>query len=292
MSKIAAVQMTSSPDVAANLDEAAKLVGDAVAAGADMVVLPENFAVMPMKDSDRLAAKEKNGSGPIQDFLADQARRHRIWLVGGTIPLEAGQDDKVRATCLLFDSSGERVARYDKVHLFDVKLENGEEYQESSTIEAGAEVVVVDTPLGRLGLAVCYDLRFPELFRQMLDQGAEIFTLPSAFTAITGKAHWEILIRARAIENLAFVVAPGQGGCHANGRETHGDSMIVSPWGEILARHSQGIGFILAEIDRGRLQTLRAGLPSIDHRRLEHGRVVGKGKGVLARTRGDRRKRA
>jgi nitrilase len=282
MTQIAAVQMISGPDVAANLTEAAQLIGEAVAAGAELVMLPENFAIMPKEEGERIAAKEKDGNGPIQDFLSNQARRHHVWLVGGTIPLESSQTDRVRSACLLMDADGERAARYDKIHLFDVKLENGEEYQESGTVEAGEEVVVVKTPVGMLGLAVCYDLRFPELFRHMLDRGAEIFAVPSAFTAQTGKAHWEILVRARAIENLAYVVAPGQGGHHANGRETHGHTMIVSPWGEVLGRLAHGPGIIMADVDRRRMQAMRASLPSIEHRRFGHDRITAKGKRVSA----------
>jgi nitrilase len=277
--------MVSGPVVSENLDEAARLIDAAVADGAGLVVLPENFAIMPRSDADRLAAVEKDGHGPIQEFLAAQARRHRVWLVGGTIPLAANSADdvqdaqvsreagmpgatKVRAACLLFNDRGERVARYDKIHLFDVSLDNGEQYLESRSFEPGDEVVVADTPCGKLGLAVCYDLRFPELFRRLLDRGAELFVVPAAFTAHTGKAHWEVLVRARAIENLAYVIAAAQGGRHANGRETHGDSMIVSPWGEVLARLAHGAGHASADCDRARLQSVRASLPSIRHRRL------------------------
>ncbi len=277
MNRIAAIQMTSGPEVGSNLAEAARLIGQAVDAGATMVALPENFAIMPMQEGDRLAVVEKDGAGPIQDFLCEQARQHRIWLIGGTMPLQARQSNKVRAACLLFDDRGTRVARYDKIHLFDVKLQNGEEYLESGAIEAGDEIVVADTPLGRLGLAVCYDLRFPELFRRMLDEGAEIVTLPSAFTVLTGKAHWEVLLRARAIENLVFVVASAQVGRHSNGRETYGDSMIVGPWGEVLARLVSGPGFVIADIDREHMQRVRSALPSIEHRKPSHVRKPAKG---------------
>jgi deaminated glutathione amidase len=270
MNRIAAIQMTSGSQVSANLAEVARLIGQAVDAGATMVVLPENFAIMPMQEGDRLAMVEKDGAGPIQDFLCERAREHRIWLIGGTIPLQARQRNKVRAACLLFDDQGTRVARYDKIHLFDVKLPNGEEYLESGVIEAGDEIVVVDTPLGRLGLAVCYDLRFPELFRHILDEGAEIITLPSAFTVLTGKAHWEALLRARAIENLMFVIASAQVGRHSNGRETYGDSMIVGPWGEVLGRLTSGPGFVIADIDREHMQRVRSALPSIEHRKSSH----------------------
>ena len=270
MNRIAAIQMTSGPQVGANLEEAGRLIAQAVDAGATMVVLPENFAIMPMQEGDRLAVVEKDGAGPIQDFLCEQAREHHVWLIGGTIPLQARQRNKVRAACLLFDDQGTRVARYDKIHLFDVKLQNGEEYLESGVIEAGDEIVVVDTPLGRLGLAVCYDLRFPELFRRMLDEGAEIITLPSAFTVLTGKAHWETLLRARAIENLMFVIAAAQVGRHSNGRETYGDSMIIGPWGEVLGRLTRGPGFVIADIDREHMQRVRSALPSIEHRKSSH----------------------
>lgn len=268
MTRVAAIQMVSGPVVSENLDEAARLIDAAVADGAKLVVLPENFAIMPRSDVDRLAAVEKDGQGPIQEFLVAQARRHRVWLVGGTIPLAANSANKVRAACLLFNDRGERVARYDKIHLFDVSLDNGEQYLESRSFEPGDEVVVADTPCGKLGLAVCYDLRFPELFRRLLDRGAELFVVPAAFTAHTGKAHWEVLVRARAIENLAYVIAAAQGGRHANGRETHGDSMIVNPWGEVLARRARGSGHASADCDRARLQSVRASLPSIQHRRL------------------------
>jgi len=268
VTRVAAVQMASGPVVSENLDEAARLIDEAVSDDAGLVVLPENFAIMPRNDADRLAAVEMDGQGPIQEFLAAQARRHRVWLVGGTIPLAAKSANKVRAACLLFNDRGERVARYDKIHLFDVSLDNGEQYLESRSFEPGDEVVVADTPCGKLGLAVCYDLRFPELFRRLLDRGAELFAVPAAFTAHTGKAHWEVLVRARAIENLAYVIAAAQGGRHASGRETHGDSMIVSPWGEVLARLENGAGHAIADCDRARLQGVRASLPSIRHRRL------------------------
>ena len=268
MTRVAAIQMVSGPAVSENLDEAARLIDAAVSDDAGLVVLPENFAIMPRNDADRLAAVEIDGQGPIQEFLAAQARRRRVWLVGGTIPLAANSANKVRAACLLFNDRGERVARYDKIHLFDVSLDNGEQYLESRSFEPGDEVVVADTPCGKLGFAVCYDLCFPELFRRLLDRGAELFVVPAAFTAHTGKAHWEVLVRARAIENLAYVIAAAQGGRHASGRETHGDSMIVSPWGEVLARRAHGAGLVSADCDRARLQGVRASLPSIRHRRL------------------------
>lgn len=268
MKKFAAIQMTSGPEVVPNLAAAETLIAAAAAAGAGLVVLPENFALMARSDAERLSAAEDDGRGPIQDFLAAIARRHRLWLVGGTLPVKAQQPKRVRAACLLYDDRGRHVARYDKMHLFDVTLSNGEQYRESAVFEPGAEVVVADTPFGKLGLAVCYDLRFPELFRAMLDRGAEIFAVPSAFTALTGRAHWEVLVRARAIENLAWVIAAAQGGRHANGRETHGHSMVVSPWGEVLARRENGAGMALAECDAARQREMRAQLPSLQHRKL------------------------
>lgn len=260
--------MTSGPLVEPNLAEAERLLAMAAQTGARLAVLPENFALMPGKDAERMAAAEADGTGPIQDFLAGASRRHRVWLVGGTIPLRSGDATKVRAACSLYDDSGKRVARYDKIHLFDVRLGNGERYYESNGIEAGDRPMVVDTPAGRLGLSVCYDLRFPELFRRLVDEGAEIFTVPSAFTAYTGRAHWETLIRARAIENLVFVIAAAQTGRHANGRETHGDSMIVNPWGEVLARRPQGAGVVSAACDLQKLRALRTQLPSLEHRKI------------------------
>lgn len=268
MTRVAAIQMTSAPDVRANLDAAGGLIAQAAAAGARVAVLPENFAIMARSDAERLAAAEPDGAGPIQDFLAATAREQRLWLVGGTIPLQTG-GNKVRAASLLYDDRGERVARYDKIHLFDVALGNGERYYESNGIEAGDTPVVVDTPAGRLGLSVCYDMRFPELYRRLLDAGAEIVSIPSAFTAFTGRAHWEALVRARAIENLVYVIAAAQVGHHQNGRETHGDSMVVDPWGEVLARLPHEVGVVTAECDLEKLKRLRAQLPSIDHRRLK-----------------------
>ncbi len=268
MSKIAAVQMASGPQYRANLTEAGRLIAMAAAGGARLVALPENFALMPLKESDRLALAEDDGRGPIQEFLAAQARLHDIWLVGGTIPFKAQQAGKVRAACLVYNERGERVARYDKMHLFDVELENGERYRESAVFEAGDRPVVLDTPCGRIGLAVCYDLRFPELFRRLMEQGVELFVVPSAFTAHTGRAHWETLVRARAIENLAYLVAPAQGGYHINGRETHGDSMIVSPWGEVVDRLSRGSGVVQAECDLDQVRRIRASFPSLQHRKL------------------------
>jgi len=268
MTLLAAIQMASGPTVSANLTHAGRLIAQAAQAGAKLAALPENFALMAAGDPERLGAAEPDGSGPIQEFLATAAREHGVWLVGGTIPLATAGGTRVRASCLVYDDRGTRVARYDKIHLFDVQLGNGERYRESSSIEGGDETVVVPTPFGNVGLAVCYDLRFPELFRRLLDCGAELFVVPSAFTAHTGRAHWEVLLRARAVENLAYVIAPDQGGRHINGRETHGHTMIVNPWGEILRQLPREPGVVLAECDLSTLRAMRAQLPSIEHRRL------------------------
>ncbi len=269
MDKIACLQMVSGPDVQANLQQAESLIEDAVAAGAKLIILPENFACMSIKDADKLKIMEAPGDGPIQAFLAKMANEHGIWLVGGSISLRTENPQRSRAAVLVFNSQGDLVARYDKMHLFDVNLpESDESYHESSTIEPGDEVVVVDTPFGRLGLCVCYDIRFPELFRLQLDKGMEILAVPSAFTAITGKAHWEALLTARAIENQCFVAAANQGGTHANGRSTYGHSMIIDPWGVILDRLPSASGIVIADIDRARLESTRKHFPAIKHRRL------------------------
>lgn len=269
MSKVAAIQMASGTNVTANLQETARLLGAAVEGGAKLVVLPENFALMGMREQDKVAMREAPGRGVVQDFLADQARRHGIWLVGGTVPLECPDPNRIMASCLVFDDQGTQVGRYDKIHLFDVRLPDSDEhYEESQTILAGDEVVVVDTPFGRLGLAVCYDLRFPELFRGLTDRGADIVALPAAFTAVTGRAHWEPLIRARAIENQVYMIAAAQGGYHVNGRETHGDSMIVDPWGQVLDRLPRGSGVVIAPLEPERQRTIRRSFPSLEHRRL------------------------
>jgi len=262
--------MASGPNIGANLLEAERLIQEAVGQKARLVVLPENSALMGNTEQDKVVAREKEGSGAIQTFLSEQSARHGIWLVGGTIPLVANDPNKVRAACLVFDDKGRQVARYDKIHLFDVELvDSAEQYTESDTIEPGDEVVVIDTPFGRMGVAVCYDLRFPELFRQQLEAGMEIMVLPSAFTAITGRAHWDVLVRARAIENLCYVIAPDQGGYHLNGRETYGHSMIVDPWGTVMNSLSRGPGVVCADIELGRLQNARRNFPSISHRRLQ-----------------------
>jgi nitrilase len=265
VARIAGVQMASGPSIEGNLNEARRLIAMAAEAGAKLVALPEYFAIMGLRDRDKVAAREEPGKGPIQRFLAETARRHKIWLVGGSVPLVASVPDKVRNSCLVFDDKGRLVARYDKIHLFGFEM-GKERYAEHETIEPGSEVVTIDSPVGRLGLSICYDLRFPELYRAMKD--VDIILVPSAFTETTGKAHWETLIRARAIENLAYVLAPAQGGYHLNGRETHGDSMIVDPWGVVLDRLTRGSGVVTAGINLDHLRRLRRSLPALQHRTL------------------------
>jgi nitrilase len=263
--KIAAVQMISGPGVAPNLETAGRLIAEAAAAGAQLVALPEYFPLIGATDADRLAARESDGSGPIQDFLAATARRHGIWLVGGSIPLLAKDPGKLRNSCLVFDAQGKRVCRYDKIHLFGFR--KGEEaYDEAATIERGGEVVAFNSPLGRVGVAICYDLRFPELFRALGEM--DLLVLPAAFTETTGRAHWELLLRARAVENQCYVLAAAQGGHHPNGRMTHGNSMVIDPWGEVLARMDKGEGVVLAELDPQRLVDTRSSLPALKHRIL------------------------
>ena len=271
MSKVAAIQMASGPNVDANLHEAARLIAQASVAGAELVVLPENFAIMGIEEEDKVAIREPHGQGLIQSFLEEQAKQNNLWIIAGTVPLECPDPNKILAACLVYNSQGVCVERYDKIHLFDVDIvDTGESYNESETIEFGKkELKVVSTPFGKIGLAVCYDLRFPELFRGLLDLGAEIVVLPAAFTAATGQAHWEILLRARAIENLVYVIASAQGGYHINGRETYGDSMIVDPWGMILNRIQHGTGMAIADINLNFLESRRKTFPCLQHRKLK-----------------------
>lgn len=269
---VAAIQIASSPNVSANLLEVERLVAEATGNGAGLVVLPENFAFLGKQENDLLHLREDPGDGPLQEYLQQLARKHGTWIVGGTVPLRAEDPERVRASCLVFDSEGKQVGRYDKIHLFDVDLvETGEHYRESHTIEPGDSLTVIESPFGRLGLAVCYDLRFPELFRGLSDRGAELICMPAAFTALTGKAHWEVLVRARAIENLSYLVAAAQGGFHVSGRETHGHSMVVSPWGKILAEVARGTGSVRATINLDELRSTRRNFPALTHRRLSCG---------------------
>ena len=265
--KVAAIQMTSGPDVSANLEQAAALLEDAAARGARLAALPENFSFMGLKDADKRAVAERDGSGAAQDFLAAIARRLRLWIVGGTVPLAGGGDGRVAAASLVYDSDGRRVARYDKIHLFDVDIPGrAESYRESAHVAPGSQATVLDTPVGRLGLSVCYDVRFPELYRALSAAGAQLLAVPSAFTSPTGRAHWETLLRARAIENLCYVLAPAQSGFHPSGRETYGDSMIVDYWGRVLQRVPRGRGCAVAEVDLARQAGVRETFPALGHR--------------------------
>ncbi|MBO0615203.1 MAG: hypothetical protein RL122_852 [Pseudomonadota bacterium] len=267
MALIAALQMAAGPQVQANLMEAGRLIKEAAARGAGMVVLPETFAMMGEDEADKVKIAETFGEGPIQTFISQQARKYGVWIVAGTIPLRSDNPAKVYAASLMYNAKGEVVARYDKIHLFDVVLsENQEIYTESDTTVHGKQPVVVDTPFGRVGMSVCYDLRFPELYRRLSEQGAQILLIPSAFTELTGKAHWEVLIRARAIENLCYVVAPGQGGYHTSGRTTYGHSMIVDYWGRVRDVREKGAGVVLAEIDLDALEQTRKTFPVLSHR--------------------------
>lgn len=270
MTLAAAIQMASGPQVSANLLETERLLAEAADAGARLAVLPENFACMGQHQDDKLKVAERDGEGPIQEFLGSQAARLGLYIVGGTLPMLGGDGSgKVYGTCLLYGPDGQRMSRFDKVHLFDVAMPGKEEsYAESATMLAAETPVVQETRLGRLGLAVCYDVRFPELFRRMSGQGMDLIALPAAFTATTGAAHWEVLVRARAVENLCYVVAANQGGYHVGGRETHGHSMIVDPWGTILASRDHGSGVVVANIDLERVGALRQRFPALDHRRL------------------------
>lgn len=266
---VAAVQMTSGPDVAANLGTAERLLREAAAQGACVAVLPENFAFMGLRDADKLGVAEHFGSGPMQAHMAALAAELRLWVIAGTMPIRLPNEARVGAAVLVFDDAGRCVGRYDKMHLFDVDVPGrSESHRESRHIAPGQEVATVDTPAGRVGLSVCYDVRFPELYRRMTTLGATWFVVPAAFTVPTGRAHWELLLRARAVENLACVVAPGQSGRHPSGRETWGDSMIVDHWGTVLARLPSGEGVITATLDPAAQQRVRAEFPALDHRRL------------------------
>ena len=267
--RVGLVQMVSTPSVAENLAAAAKLVAEAARQGAKLVVLPEYFCILGMRDTDKVAAKESDGAGPIQEFLSEAARRHGVWLVGGSVPLACPDPGKVRNSCLVYDSGGRRVARYDKIHLFGLEL-GAERFDEARTIEAGTEPCAVESPFGRLALSVCYDVRFPELYRALAPM--DVILVPSAFTATTGRAHWETLLRARAIENLAWVLAPAQGGTHANGRQTHGHSMVVDPWGKVVVERATGAGVVVADIDPAFQARMRGSLPALTHRVLGPGR--------------------
>jgi len=267
--KIAAVQMVSTPSVERNLDAARRLIGSAAAAGAALVVLPEYFCFMGRSDRDKLAIAETPGEGPIQSMLAESARAHAVWLIGGTLPLAAGAPDAVDRVLnanLVFSPRGELAARYDKMHLF--AFDNGRErYDEARTLQPGRAPVAFDAGGLRIGLSVCYDLRFPELYRALTRPPCDLLSVPSAFTYTTGLAHWEVLLRVRAIENQCYVVAAAQGGTHENGRRTFGHSLIVDPWGEVVAcRSDDGEGIVLADVRRERIDEVRKHLPALEHR--------------------------
>jgi predicted amidohydrolase len=261
--RVAAVQTVSGGDVAANLAQAEPLVAAAAAQGARLIVLPEYFGILGARASDKLAVRERDGEGAQQAWLARNARRHGVWLVGGTVPIDGGDAHRVRSACLVFGPNGARIARYDKIHLF--AFERGEErYDEGRTIEPGSDLVAFDAPCGRVGLSVCYDLRFPELYRALGELA--LILVPAAFTATTGAAHWHLLLRARAVENQCYVLAAAQGGAHPNGRRTYGHSLLVDPWGEIVAEIEEGPGIVVGEVVAGRLADVRAQLPALRHR--------------------------
>jgi nitrilase len=266
--RVAAVQMVSTARVDDNLTVAEQLIREAAATGAQLVALPEYFCMMGLRDTDKVTVREAAGHGPIQDFLAAQSRQHGIWLIGGTLPLEAPEAGRVLNSTLVFDPRGERVARYDKVHLFRF-TRGAESYDEAATIAPGGQVsTFVFAPAGgptlKVGLSICYDLRFPELYRAM--NQPDLILVPAAFTATTGRAHWETLLRARAIENLCYVLAPAQGGLHENGRATFGHSMLIDPWGEIIANRPDGPGVVFGDIDPQVIARCRASLPALTHR--------------------------
>lgn len=268
---IACVQMTTGREVASNLATAERLVAQAAEAGAAMVVLPETFAFMGDDMTQQFGAAEHFGEGPIQTAVAGWARQYGLWIVAGTIPMRHQSNrERVRAACLIYDDSGRCQGRYDKIHLFDVELPGGgESYKESSVFLPGEELAVLETPLGRMGIGVCYDLRFPEMFRAQLDMGMEFCVVPSAFTESTGRAHWLTLMRARAVENLCYFAAAAQVGDHGSGRRTYGHSLILDPWGEVLDERAEGEGVVLAELDMEHQRTTRASFPALQHRRMK-----------------------
>ena len=269
MGNVAAIQMTSSHVVADNLASAGALLREAKDAGALVACLPENFSFIGLKDADKLQVAEADGDGPVQAFLSDTARRLNMWILGGTLVIRTNDSSRVANSSLLIDADGKRVARYDKIHLFDVTVPGRDEpYRESNHVLPGRSPVIADTPVGKLGLSVCYDMRFPELYRELVSQGAEWLAMPAAFTVPTGRAHWETLLRARAIENLCYVVAPAQFGTHTSGRETYGDTLIVDYWGQVLSRLAKGTGVITADIDLASQAESRARFPALDNRQL------------------------
>lgn len=269
MSLVAAIQMCSSHLIDDNLKIAQQLINEAALQGAKLIVLPENVAIMGLTENDKIHVKEEFGTGKIQKFFSEQAKKNHVWIVAGTIPIACDDEKKVRAASLVFNEEGRCVARYDKIHLFDVKVSETEIYKESNFIQPGNQIVTVQTPFGKLGLSVCYDLRFPELFRCLMRAGAEIFVLPSAFTVKTGTAHWEILARSRAIENGCYLIGADQGGIHSNHRATYGHSLIVDPWGTVVAQKPDATsGIIYASIDLPKLYAVRQSLPMAQHQKI------------------------
>ncbi len=269
--RVAAIQMNSGADVTANLVQADKLLSEAAGDGCAMAVLPENFALMAERGRDKARVAEEPGEGPIQDFLSDASQRYGLWIIAGSMPLVSPEigAERVYGACPVYDPAGNLQAIYRKIHLFDVDLvDEQESYRESRSMYPGDEVVTVDTPCGRIGLTICYDLRVPELFRQLVDAGATVFTVPAAFTAATGEAHWHTLLRSRAIENLAYVIAAGQYGEHPDGRSTYGHSLIIDPWGRILAEAADENCFVAADVDSGHTAQLRSEFPALANRRL------------------------
>jgi nitrilase len=266
--QVAAIQLISGTNVNANLLATEKMLEQVAQQGATLAVLPENFAFIGAQCQDAAVICETPGEGPLQTFLSRLAARLGIWIVGGTIPLKTTNTTKWRSSSLVYDATGHQVGRYDKQHLFDVNLpDTDQSFNESDSIEPGNQTCVIETPIGKLGIAICYDLRFPELFRDLINQSAEIIAVPAAFTTVTGQAHWEILVRARAIENLAYIIAAGQGGYHVQGNETHGHSMIVDPWGSILDQRERGNGYAMAPINHEFQQHTRRNFPCLAHRR-------------------------
>jgi deaminated glutathione amidase len=279
--KVAAVQMVATPDVPRNLDAAASLVAQAAEQGAQLVVLPEYFCLMGHSDRDKLRLAERDGQGPIQEALSAMALKHKIWLIGGTLPMQTANPERVRNASCVYGPDGQRAARYDKIHLFRF-AHAGESYDESRVLEPGSQAVTFDAHMAsgaasvsgegrhawRVGLSICYDLRFPELYRELMREApCDILTVPSAFTHTTGQAHWELLLRARAVENQCFVIAAAQGGLHENGRRTFGHSMVVGPWGDVLAvRREDGPGVVVTTIDHASLRVVRSNLPALEHR--------------------------
>jgi predicted amidohydrolase len=271
LKKIAAIQMCSGLNLTANLELAKKLLADAAKKGASLAVLPEMFPLLGSGEAfidKKMAIQEKEGIGPIQTFLSAEAKRLGLWIIGGTIPLASDYPEKTYAACLVFNDKGQQIARYDKIHLFDVKLSDTESYNESNTTVPGNKIVLVDTPIGRIGITVCYDIRFPELYRALFNLGAEIIVVPSAFTFTTGQKHWEILTRARAIENFCYLVCPAQWGKNDANRHTYGNSLIIAPDGQIIDRLETGDGAILANVDPLLIQRERSAIPVKEHQRI------------------------